>query len=420
MPSLNKPQAKFLALNKKFRAFVAGFGTGKTWVGGAGLMQFCWQHPGVNAGYFGPTYRHIRDIAFPTLEEVAHDWGLRAKVRSSDKEIDLYCGRQYRSTIICRTMDNPETIIGFKIGHAVMDELDTMPMAKARTAWRKVIARMRYKVDGVKNGVDVTTTPEGFLFTHHQFVEQLAEKPALAQFYGLVHASTYDNAKNLPEDYIPSLLESYPAELIKAYLNGQFVNLTSGQVYYPFDRETMRSDAVIQPGEELRIGQDFNVGAMASVVYVVRGAVWHAVDELEGILDTASLVRVLVERYQGHRVHIYPDASGNSRKSTNASESDIALLRAAGYTIHVKSTNPAVRDRVTAVNKALEAGRVLVNTANCKRFTAALEKQAYDKSGEPDKSGGFDHHADAGGYPIAYEMPIKKPVHSIGHIGVSY
>ena len=31
MPSLNQPQARFLALPHKFRAFVAGFGSSKTW-----------------------------------------------------------------------------------------------------------------------------------------------------------------------------------------------------------------------------------------------------------------------------------------------------------------------------------------------------------------------------------------------------
>lgn len=420
MPTLNRPQGRFLALDKKFRAFVAGFGTGKTWVGLAAQMQFCWRHPGITTGYFGPTYPHIRDIAYPTVEEVAHDWGLTAKIRRSDKEIDLYCGREYRSTIICRSMDSPDSIIGFKIGHATLDELDTMPMPKAQLAWRKVIARMRYKIDGLKNGVDVTTTPEGFRFTHKQFVEQLGEKPDLAKYYGLVHASTYDNAKNLPPDYIPSLIASYPPELIKAYLNGQFVNLTSGQVYIEYDRNRNATDAVIQPGETIRIGQDFNVGKMASVVYVVRNGVWHAVDELAEILDTRALCTTLAERYAGHHVVIYPDASGNNRKSSNASESDIALLRQAGFTVNVNKTNPAVKDRVNAVNKALTDKRLLVNTDKCKRFAAALERQVYDANGEPDKKGGYDHHADAGGYPVAYEMPIRKPVHSIGRIGVAY
>ncbi|MBN0203805.1 hypothetical protein JTL45_35105, partial [Pseudomonas aeruginosa] len=43
---------------------------------------------------------------------------------------------------------------------ALVDELDVLKADKARQAWRKIIARMRYKVDGLRNGIDVTTTPE--------------------------------------------------------------------------------------------------------------------------------------------------------------------------------------------------------------------------------------------------------------------
>ncbi|MDD1353102.1 hypothetical protein PT227_25610, partial [Klebsiella pneumoniae] len=38
------------------------------------------------------------------------------------------------------------------------------------------------------------------------------EKPELRSMYGLVQASTFDNEKNLPDDYIPSLQASYPPE----------------------------------------------------------------------------------------------------------------------------------------------------------------------------------------------------------------
>jgi hypothetical protein len=159
---------------------------------------------------------------------------------------------------------------------------------------------------------------------------------------------------------------------------------------------------------------------MASVVYVVRGGVWHAVDELAEILDTRALCTTLSQRYAGHQIHIYPDASGNNRKSSNASESDIALLRQAGFAVKVNKANPAVKDRVNAVNKALVDKRLVVNTDKCKRFAASLERQVYDANGEPDKKGGYDHYTDAGGYPVAFEMPIKKPVHNIGRIGVAY
>ncbi len=165
-PTLNVPQARFLAMQQKFKAYVAGFGSGKTWVGCGGICKGFWEFPKINQGYFAPTYPQIRDIFYPTVEEVAHDWGLKVKIVESNKEVHFYSGRQYRGTTICRSMEKPDTIVGFKIGNALVDELDVLKADKARQAWRKIIARMRYKVDGLRNGIDVTTTPEGFKFVY--------------------------------------------------------------------------------------------------------------------------------------------------------------------------------------------------------------------------------------------------------------
>ena len=66
-PTLNVPQANFLQLPNKFRAFVAGFGSGKTWVGCSSLCDKSWSFPKVPLGYFAPTYPQIRDIFFLRL-----------------------------------------------------------------------------------------------------------------------------------------------------------------------------------------------------------------------------------------------------------------------------------------------------------------------------------------------------------------
>ena len=415
MPSLNVPQASFLAMPHKFRAYVAGFGSGKTWVGCGGLMQHFWEYPRINAGYFAPTYPQIRDIFYPTVEEVARDWGLRVDIVESNKEVHIYEGRRYRGTVICRSMEKPETIIGFKIGKALCDELDVMKAPKARLAWRKIIARMRYAVDGLKNGVDVTTTPEGFKFVYEQFVKAVRDKPHLGGLYGLIQASTYDNAANLPDDYIQSLLDSYPPELIAAYLRGQFVNLTSGSIYPNFDRNLNHTDAEMREGEPLHIGMDFNVLRMAAVVYVIRDGRPLAVDELVDVRDTPAMARMIAERWRpGHAITIYPDASGQNTSSKSASESDLSILRQAGFSLNVTGTNPAVRDRVLATNAMLLNAngerRMLVNTHRCPKFTEGLEQQAYDKNGEPDKSCGVDHVNDAGTYPIARLFPVIRRI----------
>lgn len=405
----NVPQSRFLAMPHKFRAFVAGFGSGKTWVGCQAMCMHYWRWPKINQGYFAPTYPQIRDIFYPTIEEVAHTMGLRVEIRSSDKEVHFYSGRMYRGTTICRSMDRPESIVGFKIGNALVDELDVMKSDKAQMAWRKITARMRYNVDGLRNGIDVTTTPEGFRFTHQQFVAAVADKPELGSSrYGIIQASTYDNEANLPSDYIDSLVDTYPDQLIDAYLNGQFVNLTSGTVYRSFARGRCGSTEVIRPGEPLFIGQDFNVTDLRSTVFVKRDCVWHAVDELKGVYDTPALIETLLDRYPGHRITIYPDASGASRKTVNASASDIALLEQ-HFSVRANKKNPPVKDRVMAVNKALESGLLRVNEKMCPETARCLEQQAYDLNGEPDKAGGFDHQNDATGYPIAFEMPIVKP-----------
>lgn len=412
MPTLNVPQAKFLALPHKFRAFVAGYGSGKTWVGGGALCKHALEWPRINAGYFAPTYPHIRDIFFPTIEEVADDWGLRVDVKEANKEVHVYRGRQYRTTIICRSMERPGDIIGFKIGRALVDEIDVMKKAKAATAWRKIIARMRQNAPGLLNGVDVTTTPEGFGFTYDQFVKQVRDKPEMRSLYGMVQASTYDNGQNLPDDYISSLRSSYPPQLIQAYLDGEFVNLASGAVYPDFSRTLNHTNERIQPGEALHIGMDFNVLNMTAIVSVIRDGRPLTLAEVTKVRDTPAMATLLKDRYAGHAMTIYPDASGGNTSSKDASESDLSILRSAGLTISVNNTNPAVRDRVNAVCamilNAEGERRWLVNTDACPVLTECMEQQPYDTNGEPDKSTGMDHAPDAVGYFLAKRWPIVK------------
>lgn len=65
-----------------------------------------------------------------------------------------------------------------------------------------------------------------------------------------------------------------------------------------------------------------------------------------------------------------------------------------------------------SMNAALEQGRVKINANRCPVVAESLEQQVY-KNGEPDKSNGRDHQNDATTYPIAYEMPVVKPVANI-------
>ena len=415
---LSAPQNIFLnELNTKNTAYVGGFGSGKTFVACLRLLINISKFPKQRWGFWAPSYPLIRDVFYPTFEEAADLMGFTVVINKGDKEAHVYRGDIYYGSVICRSMSDPGSIVGYKVAGGICDEIDTMKKEKAADAWRKINARLRLEVKGLPmNWLGVTTTPEGFNFVYDNFAKEPKSR------YSMVQASTYENRRYLPDDYIENLLETYPENLISAYLKGQFVNLTSGTVYKQFDRKLNDSNRSWDGKEALHIGMDFNVGRMCSVVHVIENGKPIAVDELTQGYDTPDMIRMISQRYWDEvsegvfrktcEINIYPDSSGKSRKSNNASETDIAQLKEAKFGVHFKSTNPAIRDRVGSMNamfcNSVGERRYKVNTSNCPNYTEKLEQQAYE-NGEPEKDGTEDVN-DAGGYFIAYKYPIRKPV----------
>jgi hypothetical protein len=397
-------QEQFVYSKNPFPAYCGGFGSGKTAAAIARIMRLKRLCPNQDVAYYLPTYGLVEDIAYRRFPALFEKLGLSFKLNKQQARMSTDIG-----DIIFRTMDNPARIVGYEVAHSILDELDTLPTDKARNVWNKVIARNRqkaYTVSGivVPNSVAVATTPEGFRFVYDRW----QRNPVAG--YELIKARTQDNADNLPDGYIDNLRNSYPSNLLSAYLDGEFVNLTAGSVYPDFDRILNATSEVVRDNEPLHIGLDFNVAKMAAVIHVLRNDEPHAVAELTGIFDTPAMIQVIKSKYPNHQVLIYPDASGNSRKSNNASESDIALLRQAKFNVLVNPANPAVKDRVLAMNKLIGERKYKVNPDTCPLLVESLEKQSYDKNGEPDKSSGFDHEIDATGYCIAYRYPIRSRI----------
>lgn len=399
--TLTRPQANFLQSQAKYPAFVGGFGSGKTQTLGIRAIGDAAQDATALIGIYAPTYDLLKLVNMSRIELLLSEYGIRYKMHTQDKAI--YTSHPGMGDFIFRTLDDPARIVGYETFRAHVDEIDTLKTEHARAAWNQVIARNRQKVrNGAHNQACAYTTPEGFRFTHERWVVKGGNG------YEIYRAPTHSNPF-LPDDYIQGLRDSYPGELIEAYIEGRFVNLTSGTIYSSFERGGCDSDETIRPKERLLIGQDFNVGAMSSIVLVRRGDDLHAVDEVLDGLDTPWLIETLGERYQGHEISIYPDASGKSRKTIDASRSDLTLLKNAGLRVIVDHRNPAVRDRIVSVNNGFSSGRLFVNTRTCPNLTRSLEQQAYAPNGEPDKASGFDHPNDALGYVVAKEMPVRKP-----------
>lgn len=410
------PQKEFMQLDCKFPAFVAGFGTGKSEVMCQSAILDAIEGGSKSLiAMYEPTYDLVRLILAPRMEDKLVDAGIAYKYNKSENII--YTSTPGIGDFVLRTLDNPARIVGYESFRAKIDELDTLKMEHAREAWIKIIARNRQKPSTYKpltkkpcNTVSVFTTPEGFRFVYDKWKKNPVDG------YRMVQASTMSNPF-LPDDYVESLRASYPENLIEAYLNGEFVNLTGGQVYRQFDRKLNNTDIIENDTEALHIGMDFNVGKMSAVIHVERNSLPVAVNEIFGCLDTPDMIQQITMLYPNRKIYVYPDSSGKNRKSNEAGKTDISQLEKAGYRLCYKSVNPRVRDRVNSVNAMLCNGkgerRYLVNTDRCKRYTDDLEQQVYDKQGEPDKQHDNDHMTDAGGYYIAYEFPLVKPVTDI-------
>ena len=380
---------------------VAGYGAGKSQAAVVRLALKAIQYPNCNFAFVEPTFDLVRLIAWPRFTSILSEWNIGHELNKSESIIRLNNGAQ----IIFRSADNPERMVGFEIADGVVDELDTLKTEHANEVWSKMLGRCRQKKpDNTPNTLAAASTPEGFRLVYKLWGKD--PKPG----YELIKAPTWSNPY-LPPGYVDQLRSTYSGPQLEAYLEGNFVNLTAGSVYPEFDRNLNLSRETIRSGEPLHVGVDFNVGNMSAVVFVIRNGEPHAVEELMQIRDTPTLIQVMRERYVGHAVTVYPDASGGAHKSVNASLSDITLLRSAGFTVLAHSRNPSVRDRVAAVNQMIHnqgQRKLHVNFDACPTLVECLEQQAYDRNGEPDKSSGHDHAIDAAGYFLAYKFGIAR------------
>lgn len=396
---LSKPQAQFIFDNTNpYPCFSGGFGSGKTYALIWRALRLKKAAGPLPIAYYLPTYDLVQTIAYPRFEEVLTAIGWPFKLlRTAPGRVE-FPGMGH---ILFRTMDTPHRIIGYEVADSLVDELDTLPIDVARHVWEKILGRNRAKkANGVPNTVAVATTPEGFRFVYDTWKRKA--RPG----YRLIQASTHSNWRNIPEGYIQSLRDIYPEAALRAYLDGEFVNLTSGSVYPDFDRKQAHTNEVEEAGDVLHVGMDFNVMNMTALVCVIRNDAPVVVRELVGVRDTPKMVELLKARFPDHQIVVYPDASGKSRRSTNAQQSDLTLLREAGFALRVDPSNPPVKDRVMSVNAVLPITKV--NTDNCPTFTESLEQQAYDKNGEPDKTSGHDHSTESFGYFVHKRWPVVR------------
>ncbi len=235
---LLKHQYEFVTdTSTRYLALIGGYGAGKT-------KAFCHKAihlASLNVGHTGallePINTMLHDVLIPEFENCLVEAGVPYQYKASPLPQFALRFASGGTTIILRSAENYRRLAGLNLAFFGVDECDTIQKNVALQMWRMCQSRLRQ--GSIYQGF-TTSTPEGFGFLYEFFAKN-GDKPDRRY----IQAKTRDNPF-LPPDLIQSLLDNYPAELVEAYLEGKFVNLTTGRIYYKFDRRLNHTDYTIE------------------------------------------------------------------------------------------------------------------------------------------------------------------------------
>ena len=391
-------------------AFVAGYGAGKTRTLCAWSTIMSLDNPCCIGVLFAPTGPLVRDVLIRSLEDYWTELGIEFEFRASPLPEFKLLLPMGTSTVLCRSMENWQRIIGTNAAWIGADEIDTSKTEIARRAVEKFLGRLRA---GSRRQLGMFSTPEGFGILHSLFVEE-GDKPD-RQLY---RAKSTDNP-HLPADFIDGMRENYPEALLQSYINGEFCNLTQAAVYPEFDRELNASEVdAPSKNDVVWVGVDFSVDRSWMCCIVQRADGLHVFKEMIA-RDTPGVIEAIRSEFQPWVDHgqliVCPDASSQSRSTKNAGISDFGLMKQAGLRLQTQASNPFIRDRVLSVNTLIRNAkdeRQLHVHPSCKGMIKGLEQSAYDKAtqqpvkgdGGPDDLTG---QMDALGYAVWQLRGIK-------------
>ena len=397
-------QYDFLTSKKPIKGLVGGFGSGKTFVFLKNTLKCLFEktnNTGKSAGLIiYPTYDLADELFVTPFMEMLDKIGLPYKYNQSKHRFNTAAG-----DIKIYQLQKPQRIIGAEYTFIGFDEFDVESWKNCDIAFKKAIGRMRGSED---TEIYIVTSPEGFHYSHKIFVEDANDDRFL------VHGKTTDN-KYLPKKYIELLESNYDDTLLRAYRDGQFVNLTQGATYHAFDRKIIQ-EYKYNPQLPIYVGMDFNVSPLCAVLWqkyndkpqvrVFAAIALHHTGD--GELLTERMCETIKHTYPNNKYYCYPDATGAARHSSSR-YSDISIIRQAGFEVRVKHINPIVVNRVNAMNRALQDSMII--DPSCKELINDLERVTNKpNSREIDKSNkNLTHLTDALGYSIEWEFPAVKP-----------
>lgn len=220
-------QIEFHSSPAKFRAYIGGFGSGKTLSGCVEALMLGLDYPGIRILVGRKTYGELQATTLADFLRVCPKELIQDHNKSTGF-LTLTNGSEF----VFWNLQDPEKVKSLNLGAFYIDEATevTEEMFKALRGRLRQTKDLRGK-QVPRCGI-LTSNPNGHDWLWAYFVKNQGQ-PYYRDNYRLIHAPTKDN-KYLPADYLRDLEETYPPEWLARFMEGSF-DVFEGQVYPMID-----------------------------------------------------------------------------------------------------------------------------------------------------------------------------------------
>ena len=382
----------------RFKVAACGRRFGKTFASIAAMAKIA-RFPNCKILYVAPSYRMAKQIVWDDLKQMLTQRKWVKRINESELTITLINSSQ----IMLRSADNPDSIRGIGVDFVVIDEAADIPDLEG--TWNAVI---RPTLSDREGGALIIGSPKG-----RDFFYDMYEHAKTSENWQCWQYTTAEGG-NVSESELAQARQDLDERTYQQEYLAEFVNITN-IIYYAMSDLNIVTRELPDERSPLHIGMDFNIDPGCAVIAHQHAKGYHIFDEIEIFgTNTHEMVAEIERRYPSRKKFVYPDASGGQRRTSANGITDHIILVNAGYKLSVGSVNPAVADRIAAVNSAFRSvdGTIrLTIDPKCRKLLECLRKHTYkENTRQPGKDTGWDHFNDALGYLVNYQMPIRQAI----------